>query len=302
MATAIPERFSDVVLQRLDALGSMAQRMVRAAAVFGPRFDWRLLGPVTALAEPGIGAAIREAIDAQLLVTDDQTGRPVFRHALTAEVIAADLDPSDRAALQLRAADAVASSGSGDPGELLALEARLRAAAGDSENAAALLTAVAERAAAAGALAAAEQHLRAAAELGTGNQRASAALLEVLVHRGRTEPALLLGRELLELGPPGRRATGRRRAADGQSLPDRGAAGRGAAAPDRRTAHHQRAAASRDRIGPGPRHPRGHRPGAHRRSRASRAPGGGRSRGRGRARADVRVARGGRPVRPAARS
>ena len=198
VATAIPERFSDVVLQRLDALGSMAQRVVRAAAVFGPRFDWRLLGPVTALAEPGIGAAIREAIDAQLLVTDDQTGRPVFRHALTAEVIAADLDPSDRAALQLRAADAVASSGSGDPGELLALEARLRAAAGDSENAAALLIAVAERAAAAGALAAAEQHLRAAAELGTGNQRASAALLEVLVHRGRTEPALLLGRELLD--------------------------------------------------------------------------------------------------------
>ena len=75
-AAAMPERFSDVVLQRLDALGSMAQRVVRAAAVFGPRFDWRLLGPVTALAEPGIGAAIREAIDAQLLVMDDQQRPP----------------------------------------------------------------------------------------------------------------------------------------------------------------------------------------------------------------------------------
>ena len=108
VAAAVPERFSESCCSRLDALGSTGEFGVRAAAVFGPRFDWRLLGPVTALAEPGIGAAIREAIDAQLLVTDNQTGRPVFRHALTAEVIAADLDPSDRAALQLRAADAVA--------------------------------------------------------------------------------------------------------------------------------------------------------------------------------------------------
>jgi DNA-binding CsgD family transcriptional regulator/tetratricopeptide (TPR) repeat protein len=171
---------------------------VRAAAVLGPRFDWRLLAPVTGLAEPGIGAAIRAAIDAQLLVTDDPAGRPVFRHALTAEVIAADLDPPGRAALQLRAADAVASSGTGDPGERLALEARLRGAAGDRQNAAALLTALAGRAAAVGALAAAEQHLREAAELSPGNQRVSAMLLEVLVHRGQTEPALRLGRELLD--------------------------------------------------------------------------------------------------------
>jgi DNA-binding CsgD family transcriptional regulator/tetratricopeptide (TPR) repeat protein len=197
-ATAMPERFSDVVLQRLAALGAEAQQVVQAAAVLGPRFDWRLLGPVTTLAEPGIGAAIREAMDAQLLAADDHNGRPVFRHALTADVIVADLDPSARAALQLRAADALASSGSGEPGELLALEARLRDAAGDSENAAALLIALAERAAVVGALAAAEQHLRAAVEVGADSQRARTLLLEVLVHRGRTEPALVLGRELLD--------------------------------------------------------------------------------------------------------
>ena len=43
VATAMPERFSDVVLQRLAGLGPAAQRAVRAAAVLGPRFDWRLL-------------------------------------------------------------------------------------------------------------------------------------------------------------------------------------------------------------------------------------------------------------------
>src|SRR5262249_42088833 len=49
-----------------------------------------------------------------------------------------------------------------------------------------------------GAGAAPEEHLGTGAGLDAGDQRARVQLLEVLVHRGRAAPALLLGRELLD--------------------------------------------------------------------------------------------------------
>jgi DNA-binding CsgD family transcriptional regulator len=192
----VSERFRDVVVQRLGGLGGDARQVVRAAAVLGTRFDWRLLGPITGLTSAEVGAAIDTAVYAQLLIIDGPVRVPVFRHALTAEIVAAEIDTPARVMLELRAADAVARAG-GEADESLALEARLRRDAGDDARAGGLLVRLAERAVRVGALGMAEQHLRAALSLAAGGVQASLLLLEVLVHSGQPEPAVRLGEELL---------------------------------------------------------------------------------------------------------
>ncbi|MCU1472083.1 helix-turn-helix transcriptional regulator [Amnibacterium sp.] len=90
----LPPNLRDLLLARVDALGDEAQRMLRHAAVAGPEVDEPLL-LAAAEASPETGlAALREAVDAHLLVVAGPGYR--FRHALVRDAVYDDLLPGER--------------------------------------------------------------------------------------------------------------------------------------------------------------------------------------------------------------
>jgi DNA-binding CsgD family transcriptional regulator len=201
----VPATFADTVLRRLSALGEEPRLVVRAAAVLGRRFPPDLL-PATARLEPGnLAAALRPAVQAQLVEVDGLGPDLRFRHALTREAVLADLLPPERAELSRRALDAldarVPAAGGPPPEEDVALAAALAEAAGDGGRAARLLLVLARHALTRGALATAEGTLRRAAVLApdadaVGTDVAES-LVEVLSLAGRPGPAAEAGAAVL---------------------------------------------------------------------------------------------------------
>src|SRR5918998_3602532 len=106
----VPLTFGETVTRRLTALPGDARCVVEAAALLGRRFDWSPLASVTGLAEDEVLAALRAAIDVQLLVGEPDGFR--FRHALTRDAVLAELLPPARARLASRAADALEAADS----------------------------------------------------------------------------------------------------------------------------------------------------------------------------------------------
>jgi len=102
---ALPDGLRNVLLVRFEALGPEAQATVRLAAVAGPRSTHALLELASDLPPAEFGAAVREAVDKQLLVADD-TGY-AFRHALLREAVLEDLLPGEAAALHRRFAETI---------------------------------------------------------------------------------------------------------------------------------------------------------------------------------------------------
>jgi DNA-binding CsgD family transcriptional regulator len=90
---AIPESVRGAVHQRVHALASDAQRILRVAAVIGRRFDFDLLQQVSALPERTVLDALAAAHEAQLIVEagDPRGDQFSFRHALTREAVLAEL-------------------------------------------------------------------------------------------------------------------------------------------------------------------------------------------------------------------
>jgi ATP/maltotriose-dependent transcriptional regulator MalT len=101
----LPDRVTDRLLARLDALGHRARHVVRAAAAVGRRVDHRLLASVAGLPPEELFAALHEAVDRQVLVpTGDGEGYR-FRHALLHEAAYAQLLPGERRHILGRHAD-----------------------------------------------------------------------------------------------------------------------------------------------------------------------------------------------------
>ena len=94
--TGLSETLRDVLLSRVSALSEGAQRILGIAAVDGRSVDPTLLAEVAARPESDLEEPIREALAAQLLVSDIDEGRYRFRHALLAEAVYDDLLPSER--------------------------------------------------------------------------------------------------------------------------------------------------------------------------------------------------------------
>ena len=120
---ALPVSLADVLRTRLEQTDPAVQQLARIASVAGRRVGDRLLRAVAtqdpAFAGPGaVDDAVREAVAHQLLVGEGPTNQGdylAFRHALLAEVVNADLLPSERAGLHrayLRTLSADASLGS----------------------------------------------------------------------------------------------------------------------------------------------------------------------------------------------
>jgi len=92
VARAIPPTVADSVVARWSALSAKAQRVVLVASIAGHRFDLELVSAISGEPPAEIAAAIRDAIDARLVLPErDNDAQLLFRHALTREAISRQL-------------------------------------------------------------------------------------------------------------------------------------------------------------------------------------------------------------------
>jgi tetratricopeptide (TPR) repeat protein len=215
--TDLPPSLRDVLLSRAEELSGPAQRLLRTAAVAGRWVPERLLAEVAAVPAAELYEALREAVDASLLLVD-ATGRGyAFRHALTRDAVYGDLLPGERVELHTAYAEALDH----DPtlaGDDASLEATLAVhwyAAHDMPRALASSVQAGRRAMAAFAPAEARQHLERALEVWRSvpdaETRAGADQVDVLqltaratFYVGDPERALTLLRQALDLIDPDR--------------------------------------------------------------------------------------------------
>ncbi|ROO86142.1 DNA-binding SARP family transcriptional activator [Actinocorallia herbida] len=122
----VPEGIRDVVRVRVAALPEEVRGVLQAAAVLGQRVDVELLGRVCGLDPEKALDLVDVAVIHRVLEEDAEAiGQVRFGHALVRDAILADLRPGRRAALHLKAADALAEDG----GPAAALAAHLDGAA-----------------------------------------------------------------------------------------------------------------------------------------------------------------------------
>ncbi len=195
VAPVVPASFDASVTRRLAGLDRPARSVVEAAALLGREFDWRLLAPITGRSAAEVDAALREAVEAQLL--EVAGGRYQFRHALTRDSVVARLAPTEQAELARSALAELDLAGDRSDHDLSIALARL---AGDDERAGRELVAAASEALASGALATATELVAMADVLQTtGAVRADLDELAVETHSlaGRTQAASERGQAAL---------------------------------------------------------------------------------------------------------
>ncbi len=94
----LPDTLRDVLLVRLAARSDAAGRLLEIAAVAGREVSHELLADVCGLSEAELTAALREAVDAQILLVGSSGPADCyrFRHALLQEAAYDQLLPSER--------------------------------------------------------------------------------------------------------------------------------------------------------------------------------------------------------------
>ena len=94
----MPVDLRDVLLGRVGSLSDTAQSVLGVAAVAGPAVEHDLLAAVAEEDETELTVALREAVEAQILVPSDIDGQPAyaFRHALVQEAVYDDILPRER--------------------------------------------------------------------------------------------------------------------------------------------------------------------------------------------------------------
>ncbi|MDQ2797772.1 MAG: AAA family ATPase, partial [Actinomycetota bacterium] len=95
----LPWQLADLLLVRLDKLSDDARQVVRVAAVAGRRVSHPMLEAVALLPATQLDAALREAVDSQVLQLTNSGQGYTFRHALLAEAVYDDLLPGERVRL-----------------------------------------------------------------------------------------------------------------------------------------------------------------------------------------------------------
>src|SRR5262249_10926309 len=105
----LPPTLRDVVVARVAALGDEGRALVRTASVAGRRFPEELLESIAGLDDAAFGAALREAVERNVLVREPggADDRISFRHALVQEVLYADLLRGERLRLHAACAQAL---------------------------------------------------------------------------------------------------------------------------------------------------------------------------------------------------
>ncbi len=102
----IPRSIAAAVRQRSDRLSEEARELLTLAAVAGRRFEVDLLLHITRQPEDQLLHRLKELLTAQLVV-EESADRFAFRHALTREVIYADLLGRERKLLHLSIANTI---------------------------------------------------------------------------------------------------------------------------------------------------------------------------------------------------
>ena len=127
---SLPDDLASLLLVRVDQLGEDARRVVRAASCAGRQVSHTLLDTVADLDPAALDAALREAVDSNVLVPSGTSY--AFRHALLGEAVYDDLLPGERVRLHAAYADALCTLGGQGTAAELARHAR---AAHDVETA-----------------------------------------------------------------------------------------------------------------------------------------------------------------------
>ncbi len=111
---SLPPTLRDALMLRIERLSADAQETLRVLAA-GRRLDHEILSAASGIDSRALRDALREAVAAQLVVTDEE-GRYMFRHALLREVVIDDLLPGERADVHLALARALEHRADGLPG------------------------------------------------------------------------------------------------------------------------------------------------------------------------------------------
>jgi DNA-binding CsgD family transcriptional regulator len=101
----LPESLKDALLWRLESVPPDARHVLGIAAVAGRTVDDALLAAVAGLANGELTAALRAAVDGNILTHDPESTGYAFRHALLREAIYGDLLPGQRRALHTTLAE-----------------------------------------------------------------------------------------------------------------------------------------------------------------------------------------------------
>jgi DNA-binding CsgD family transcriptional regulator/tetratricopeptide (TPR) repeat protein len=144
----LPPSLQEVLLTRVVRLQPRTQQLLRVVAAAGPGVTQPLLAAVTGLDDQQLLEGLHEAVDQQLLLPEPGGDGYLFRHALLAEAVHAELLAGERARLHTALAAALEAGieSGGPPASRAARLAYHWAAAGDQPRA---LTASIQAAAAA---------------------------------------------------------------------------------------------------------------------------------------------------------
>jgi hypothetical protein len=109
----LPETLRDLVLARYLRLSDPAQEVMRVMAAGGIHTDDQVLRAVSTLDEHDLDVALREAIEARVVVAEGAGYS--FRHALTQEAVYGEMLPSERVRVHRRYAEHLAEHRADSP-------------------------------------------------------------------------------------------------------------------------------------------------------------------------------------------
>ncbi|MFN8034703.1 MAG: AAA family ATPase [Acidimicrobiia bacterium] len=101
----LPTTLRDILLARIDTLSSEAQHLLGLISVIGRRADHRLVAALADRPDEGCSAGLRDAMERQILLVDDDGTSYSFRHTLVGEVVYDDLLPGERVRLHSHLAE-----------------------------------------------------------------------------------------------------------------------------------------------------------------------------------------------------
>lgn len=104
---AIPPLLSDLLAAEIADLDDETRRVLAALATIGRDVDHDLLLRVTDLSDDALEKSLRAAMDARVVLADDDTDHYRFRHALIGEVVYRDLLAPQRKRIHRRVAAAL---------------------------------------------------------------------------------------------------------------------------------------------------------------------------------------------------
>jgi DNA-binding CsgD family transcriptional regulator/tetratricopeptide (TPR) repeat protein len=109
-ADSLPSRLQGVIMTRVRALTPSTQHLLTVAAFAGAVVNHRLLVLLGHLEGDELAAALREAVERDILVVDASLPGYVFRHALLREAIVEELLPAERARIHVEIALALTAT------------------------------------------------------------------------------------------------------------------------------------------------------------------------------------------------